>query len=55
MIVAVSIEELSQLLFPARTLDPFDLLAGYAGISAFSYLALRLSPALRKHEAARSK
>jgi len=35
----IGLEEFSQKSFPARTFDFFDLLASYAGIVAFAFLA----------------
>ena len=40
MLVLVSLEELSQLFFPARKPDLFDLLASYGGVLWFATLAL---------------
>jgi VanZ family protein len=40
MLVVVSLEELSQLLFPARTVDIFDLVASAAGVAWFGCLSL---------------
>jgi hypothetical protein len=40
MLVLVSLEELSQLAFPARTVDAFDLAASYAGIAWFGSLSV---------------
>jgi VanZ family protein len=40
MVVLVSLEELSQLMFPARTVDLLDLAASYTGIAWFGCLSL---------------
>jgi VanZ family protein len=40
MLVIVSLEELSQLMFPARTVDVFDLAASAAGVAWFGCLSL---------------
>jgi hypothetical protein len=40
LIAVISVEELSQIWLPARKPDWFDLAASYAGIAAFSTLAL---------------
>ncbi|MGE0058484.1 MAG: VanZ family protein [Dehalococcoidia bacterium] len=40
MLALVSLEELSQLLFPARTVDWRDLAASYIGVSYFACLSL---------------
>ncbi len=40
MLMLVSLEELSQLMFPARTVDWLDLAASYIGVSYFACLSL---------------
>jgi VanZ family protein len=40
--VFVGLEELSQLWFPSRTSNAFDLLASYLGIAFFTWLSLRI-------------
>jgi VanZ family protein len=42
--ILIGLEEWSQSLFPARTMDITDLLASYAGVSTFALLAYRASP-----------
>jgi len=42
LFLLVGLEEWSQSLFAVRTMDFFDLLAGYAGIATFAWLAWRL-------------
>jgi VanZ family protein len=39
--ILIGLEEWSQSLFPARTMDLSDLLASYAGVAAFALLAFR--------------
>jgi VanZ family protein len=39
--ILIGLEEWSQSLFPARTMDLSDLLASYAGVTAFALLAYR--------------
>jgi len=39
LFLLVGLEEWSQSLFALRTMDFFDLLAGYAGIASFAFLA----------------
>jgi VanZ family protein len=39
--ILIGLEEWSQSLFPARTMDLTDLLASYAGVSVFALLAYR--------------
>jgi VanZ family protein len=39
--VLIGLEEWSQSLFPARTMDLSDLLASYVGVIAFAFLAYR--------------
>jgi VanZ family protein len=39
--ILIGLEEWSQSLFPARTMDITDLLASYAGVTAFALLAFR--------------
>jgi VanZ family protein len=42
LMVLIGLEEWSQSRFPSRTLDPIDLLFGYAGVGIFSLLAYRI-------------
>lgn len=42
LFLLVGLEEWSQSRFPRRTMDIVDLLASYAGIAAFAFLAWRL-------------
>ena len=39
LLIVVTLEELSQALFPSRNLDPMDLVANYLGIFVFGQLA----------------
>ncbi len=40
----IGLEEFSQKYFPGRTFSLFDLFASYAGVSFFSWLALKVKP-----------
>jgi polysaccharide biosynthesis protein VpsQ len=49
--ILIGLEEWSQSLFPARTMSLSDLLASYAGVSAFAILAYRTLPKLNREGA----
>ena len=51
MLLLVSLEELSQLMFPARRPDWIDLAASYAGIGWFACLALFILELRRLNQA----
>ncbi len=53
VVVLITGEELSQALIPSRSLDAFDLLANYAGVFVFGYVAKYLTqqPAALKNHA----
>ena len=40
--IVIGLEEWSQSLFPARTMSATDLIASYAGVAVFAFLAYRI-------------